>query len=312
MNTSPLVSIVITSFNRLEDLKETVEKSKDIDYPNTELIIVDGGSTDGSVEYLNSLNKKKFKSIILGVDRGSAYSHNKGMETATGKYVITIDDDCFLKPSVVLKTVEIFEVNPNLAVIGYGLVNPKQVFDEDQYWSDSLVEVKPEMYNDSYQTMNYGSASAFRKSALEKVGYMDYDWDWSSRTEDVELNIKLIAHGYNTVMIPELVAYHKVAPTNRPPGVLTMNGINGVIWIVLKYYPPTLILTLLFKLFYLCIYFTILNKTDIYLMAILYSLRKSSKMIKNKTRLNSRLAKKIHLPTIWLFSIGSDVKWAGS
>ena len=67
---------------------------------------------------------------------GSAYAHSKGMQLAEGKYVITIDDDCFLMPIVVERTVEIFETHQNLAGIGYGFLNPNVNFDETEYKSD--------------------------------------------------------------------------------------------------------------------------------------------------------------------------------
>tara|TARA_B100000315_G_C14379246_1_gene496665 strand:+ start:663 stop:827 length:165 start_codon:yes stop_codon:yes gene_type:complete len=54
MKNSPLVSIVITSFNRLDNLRECIERLKDITYSNLEIIVVDGGSTDGSVEFIKS------------------------------------------------------------------------------------------------------------------------------------------------------------------------------------------------------------------------------------------------------------------
>ena len=308
----PLVSIVITSFNRLEDLKETVKRVGDISYQNLEIIVVDGGSTDGSVDYLQTLDKKKYKVIILGVDKGSAFSHNVGMKAAEGDFVITLDDDCFIRPSVVQKIVEIFQAHLNLAVIGFGLINPKTAFIGDEYWNEIDFTVKNNQFDDCYQTTNYTSASAFRKSALEEVGYIDSSWDWSSRTEDDELNFKLIAHGYNSVMVPELVAYHKITPSNRNSDLLTINGIHGVIWIILKFYPPGILQLKLFKIFYFCFYFSILNKKMIYLKAVFRSLKKAHKMLTYKKRLTYSLSQKVHLPEFLIFGLNSDMKWAGS
>jgi len=309
MNKTPLVSIVITSFNRLNELKETVEKTTEIPYQNLEIIIVDGGSTDGCVEYIKSIKQDNIKALILGVDKGSAFSHSKGMESAKGEYLITIDDDCYLKPNVVEKMVNIFEKNPKLGAIGFGLINPNKIPPRESYWDQVIV---PENnYDNKYETMNYSSASGFRKSILDKLGFMDYDWAWSSRGEDVELMMRIISNGYNTVLIPELVAYHKAAPSNRPSDILTMNGINSTIWIALKYYPSQYAILTIFKIFYYSIYFSFFNKTDIYLKAIYRALKKSGKMIKNKPKIDSTILSKIHLPIIWLFSISSDNKWAG-
>jgi GT2 family glycosyltransferase len=308
----PLVSVVITSFNRLEELKESVLRTKrDTTYSNIEIVIVDGGSTDGSAEFIESIDEENIFPVVLGMDKGSAYSHSKGMEFAKGKYVITIDDDCYLKPKSVETMVKIFEKYENLAIIGFGLVNPNIVDNSHDYWDDISVVEDIDNYTNEYQTMNYGSACGYRKSVLDKIGCMNYDWSWSSRTEDIELNIRAISNGYNSVMIPEIVAYHKVSPSNRPNDVLTMNGIHGTIWILLKYYPFLLRWAILYKVLGYCIYFSIINNNLIYMRAVIRSFEKSNKMLANKPKLRWSIAKKIHLPTIWLFSIGSDSKWAG-
>ena len=97
----PKVSIVITSYNRLEDLKETLLRCCDIKYPNLEIIVVDNGSTDGSSKFVDELNNSDYKKIIIKPNKGSEYAQSEGMKASTGKYVITIDDDCFLRPNVV-------------------------------------------------------------------------------------------------------------------------------------------------------------------------------------------------------------------
>ena len=309
---NPLVSIVITSFNRLEELKESVLRTKrDTAYSNIEIVIVDGGSTDGSAEFIESINEENIFPVILGEDRGSAYSHSKGMEFAKGKYLVTIDDDCYLKPKSIETMVKIFEKYENLAIIGFGLVNPNIVDNSHDYWDDISVVEDSNNYTNEYQTMNYASACGYRKSVLDKIGCMSYDWSWSTRSEDVELNIRAISNGYNSVMIPEIVAYHKVSPSHRPNDLLTINGIHGMIWILLKYYPFFLRWVIMFKVFRYCIYFSILNNNLIYLKAIIRSFENSNKMLTNKPKLKWSVARKIHTPTIWLFSIGSDSKWAG-
>ena len=125
-NTNPLVSILIVSFNRINDLKDTILKCKEINYENIEIIVIDGGSTDGTKEFLEKKQDKNLKYKILKKDYGSAYTHTYAMKQANGKYLITLDDDCYLAPNVVSNTVKIFEEYENLATIGFGLINPKK------------------------------------------------------------------------------------------------------------------------------------------------------------------------------------------
>ena len=129
---------------------------------------------------------------------------NIQIEAAKGKYIITIDDDCFLKPSSVKVMIDVFEKNQNLAIIGFGLRNPEGGPEESDYWMTTDNNILTRDYSCSYQTMNYGSASGFRKEAIEKVNYIDPLWSWSAGGGDNELNFSVISMGYNTELIPEL------------------------------------------------------------------------------------------------------------
>ena len=169
----PLVSIVILSCNRLPDLKETIRRTEDITYRNLEKIIVDNGSNDGSEKYIQSLDESQYKKILIGYNSGSAHGHNVGMKKSKGKYVITIDEDCFLSPNIIDIFIEYFEKYPNLAGIGCGFVNPYKGIDRKLYWDKPKVNYKAEEINNSYETFVYTSASAWRKSALKEVDYID-------------------------------------------------------------------------------------------------------------------------------------------
>ena len=104
MNYNPLVSIALLSFNRLEDLKETLTKIKDIKYNNLEILVVDNNSNDGSIEFIKSYKKIKLKYFISKENFGIGYGRMKALSLSKGEIVISIDDDCFLKPDVVEKT----------------------------------------------------------------------------------------------------------------------------------------------------------------------------------------------------------------
>jgi GT2 family glycosyltransferase len=306
----PLVSIVVLNFNRKPDLTETLERCLDINYPNIEFIIVDNGSDDGSVEFISQLDSDKYIKILLPENKGSSIGHSEGMKCAKGKYVLTLDDDAFIRPSALMEAVKILENNNNLGVIGFGLVNPNIKFSEEDYNSETIVDEST--YDKCFNTINYTSASIFRNEALIKCGYMDDDWNWSTRTEDLELNFNIIANGYNGVLIPELRAYHKASPSNRNAEVLTINGIHGVIWIILKYYPFLPMVFKFSKITFLCIYFAIYERELFYLKPLLRALNKSDKMFRNKNKLPYEAINKVSIPDRWLFGMSKNISWAGS
>tara|TARA_Y100000310_G_C20635490_1_gene790932 strand:- start:322 stop:1227 length:906 start_codon:yes stop_codon:yes gene_type:complete len=292
----PLVSIVVLNCNRLEDLKETIKRTEDINYPNLEIIIVDNGSTDGSAEFIKSYHKDSIRKIFLNTNTGSAFGHNRGMEAAEGKFVVTIDDDCYLPPDSIKKFVSIFEKNRKLAAIGCGFINPYINFNERLYWAPIEINETELDLENSYETFVYTSAGAWRKSALEKVGYIDENWFYV--TEDVELCFSLIAHGYNTVVVKELLSFHKSSPLNRDFNQIDYNGICGNVMLILKYYPYYMIPIKLFNIFRFSIYFAIINKKLLYLKAIFGATKKSVVLLKNKTRLNRNLSRKVNLTPI--------------
>jgi len=96
----PQISIVIPSYNKFTYLKATLESIVAQKYPNLEIIIQDGGSTDGSVEIINNY-AKKYPSIIKWEskkDNGQMDAINKGMKKAKGNLLMYINaDDIYLK-----------------------------------------------------------------------------------------------------------------------------------------------------------------------------------------------------------------------
>jgi len=90
----PLVSIVMLNYNGLKYLKKTIPSVFELDYPNYEFIIVDNGSTDGSIEFI-----KKFGNIRLIENRenlGYSKGKNIGIMKAKGEYILSLDNDILL------------------------------------------------------------------------------------------------------------------------------------------------------------------------------------------------------------------------
>lgn len=293
------VSIVITSYNRLADLKENLNNIKYIKYSNYEVIVVDNGSTDGSREYLENLNNSLFKKIIIPTNKGPAYSHDIGMRSCNGEIIITIDDDCFLQPDVVTHTVEIFNKNPNLAAIGYGFMNPNILFNKKKFKYDyfninELIDI-----NISYEPIIATSGAAFRKSSLEKINYYDLNW---FHVEDWELSLKLIANGFNTIKISSLIAFHKSSPLNRDFESRRLHQIQGVVWIMLKFYPiKYLILNLTIFSFNTLFYFIFYRKFS-YLLAFYQSLSSAKRILKNRKVIPTYIFKNMNKPQYTVFA----------
>jgi glycosyltransferase involved in cell wall biosynthesis len=88
----PKVSIVTTVYNAVETIEDTILSVIDQTYKNIEYIVVDGGSTDGTLQIINRY-KNKIAHIISEPDKGIADGFNKGIAIATGEWIGMINAD---------------------------------------------------------------------------------------------------------------------------------------------------------------------------------------------------------------------------
>jgi len=85
-NSLPKISIITVVFNSKENFIKTLESIRNLNYDNLEYIVIDGGSTDGTLELINS-NRNIISDFISEKDKGLYDAMNKGMQIATGDYI---------------------------------------------------------------------------------------------------------------------------------------------------------------------------------------------------------------------------------
>ena len=100
MERRPRISIVTPSFNQAKYIVATIESVMGQDYPNVEHIVIDGGSTDGT---LDSLGRYPHLKLVSEPDRGHADAVNKGFRLATGEIWGFLNSDDTLLPGALLR-----------------------------------------------------------------------------------------------------------------------------------------------------------------------------------------------------------------
>lgn len=109
------LSIVVPTYNRVAELTRCVESILPQLKEDHELIVADDGSTDATGEYLASVKAKypgKFNYTLLGINRGPSYTRNRGIELATGEYIVLFDsDDYFMDHAVGLIEETVYRKN---------------------------------------------------------------------------------------------------------------------------------------------------------------------------------------------------------
>jgi glycosyltransferase involved in cell wall biosynthesis len=118
LSNHPLVSIITPSFNQASYLEQTLRSVLEQDYPRIEYTVIDGASTDGSVEIIKKY-VVRLAHWISEKDSGQAEAINKGLVRATGEIIAWLNSDDYYLPGAISAAVKVFEENRDVVMV-YG------------------------------------------------------------------------------------------------------------------------------------------------------------------------------------------------
>ncbi len=184
----PKVSIITPSYNQGQFLEETILSVLNQDYPNTEYIIIDGDSTDNSVDII-----KKYESRLAywvsESDKGQSDAINKGFSRATGQILSWLNSDDLLLPGAVSVVVSFFQEHPNIGCV----IGDQEVIDAGEKY---LCTVKNIPFN--FRRTLYGGAmipqpsAFFTRDALHVTGDLDIGLHYNM---DYEFFLRMASRG---------------------------------------------------------------------------------------------------------------------
>lgn len=191
----PKITVVTPSFNQADYLERTILSVLNQGYPNLEYIIIDGGSTDGSVEII-----KKYADKIAywesKADNGQAHAINKGLNLATGDWVCWQNSDDIFYPKCFELLAKKIIKNPNLDLI-IGDIN---LVDESDNVLRRMCYVKPTYGALLAEGMVLTNQAAFWKRDLHnKVGVLNEDMHYGF---DFEWFLRLLKYSKKVDHIP--------------------------------------------------------------------------------------------------------------
>jgi glycosyltransferase involved in cell wall biosynthesis len=119
--TTPTVSVVLPTFNRLHALRENLPSLLAVDGVQEIIVVVDG-STDGSEAWLRGLDDPRLR-LIVQAQSGSPAARNAGVAAATGEWILMTEDDCFLPPEFATTLLEV-AAQHNAQIVGAPWLTP--------------------------------------------------------------------------------------------------------------------------------------------------------------------------------------------
>lgn len=210
----PLVSYVVATYNRRDELERTLETVLAQTYEHYELIVV-SNSDDGTSDLFRDgakFDREEIRYFHMKGRMGPPRARNYGYEKARGEIIVSVDDDAlFTADDAVERVVERFEAEPDLGVLAFKSVNsdtgevPTAEFPHRN--NDKPID-KP--FDTTYFV---GVGHAIRREALEDAGAYPGDFLYSG--EELDLSFRIIDAGYRILYFPEVTVEHLHAQSGR-------------------------------------------------------------------------------------------------
>jgi len=168
----PLVSVITPSFNQVAYLEQALRSVLGQGYPRLEYIVVDGGSTDGSLEVLERF-RGDLARLISEPDRGQADAINKGLALAHGEIVAWLNSDDAYLPGAIVEAVDALETDRQLAMVyGDGLMVDSELTLLDRHTYPQVDVVDLLCFEVILQPTVF-----MRRQVVEEVGRLDRSYE---------------------------------------------------------------------------------------------------------------------------------------
>ena len=208
------VSIVIPNYNGKHFLEDCLTSVFAQNIKDQEVIVVDNGSTDGSLEYLE--NYPGVRVLALDKNYGFCGAVYLGIQAADSEYVILLNNDTEVDPEFTGELLKAIKADESIFSCSSKMIqfhDRARMDDAGDYycalgWAFGRGKGKPvKDYEDSANVFaSCAGAAIYRKKLLEALGY--FDEKHFAYLEDIDVGYRARIHGYRNVYAPKAVVYH--------------------------------------------------------------------------------------------------------
>jgi GT2 family glycosyltransferase len=244
----PRASIIIPNWNGAHHLPVCLDALRAQTYPDSEVVLVDNGSTDGS-QALVTKQYPEVRLLALRHNLGLTGGNNAGFRAAQGDILISLNNDTEVHPRFVEALVNALMEHPEAGMAATKML----LFDRrdhihsagDGYGMNGIPFNRGVWQRDEGQFDEpgwifggCGGAVAYQRAMLDDVGL--FDESFFMYCEDVDLNWRAQLAGWRCWYTPESVIYHKLSATGGGSIASYYTGRN-TLWVIAKNYPAALL-----------------------------------------------------------------------
>lgn len=208
---TPKVSVVIVTWNRKDDVLETLATVYGQVYKHFEVVLVDNASEDDTVAVV-SQRYPGINIVQLEENRGAAGGRNPGIRAARGDIVFLLDSDASIQSDTLLVIVDYLERHPDISGVTCKVLIEATGEIDRASWLFSEID----MADSDKEFVSYAfceGASAFRREVFDSI---DLFWEFLFYgREGEELAVRAFGAGHPIIYLPSAVVFHRVSPDRR-------------------------------------------------------------------------------------------------
>lgn len=231
------LSVVVLSYNRRDELRQTLSILAGQAPPGCELIVADNHSTDGTREMIER-EFPRVKALHFEQNLG-VEGRRKGAAAASGEIVVMYDDDSAPgDPPDLARIVSFFDAHPEAGAITTRVRRFFPGYDETWGWERHAVAGSESA---GYEGLFlHGSGMAFRRTALLESDIFANGLFWGD--EEWEAALNLISRGWRIYYLPSILTGHRASPLNRNRTRYFRYSVRNHLLTILRYFPAVNVL----------------------------------------------------------------------